>query len=95
MYAKLILYEDIYMAKLAFYADDSDCCNRFIDWLIECWLKSNGHYFMHIQNEGMLMNDDDESCAVLDRHIKSDFNMLAQKINGPHENQPLYLNVLF
>ena len=44
-----------------------------IELLIECCLTSSGKYFMHIQDESILMNDDDEPCFVLDRHAEPDF----------------------
>ena len=35
-------------------------------------LMSSGKYFMHIQDESILMNAD-EPCFVLDRHAEPDF----------------------
>ena len=66
---------------------------RLIDWMVLYiqWQL----YFMYIQDESILMNDDVEPCFVLDRHAEPDFNVLAHKINSPQEDMPLYPYTLF
>ena len=69
--------------------------NLLIDWLTEWCLTSNGKYFMHIQDESMLMMSDDEWTLLCTRLTCWIFNMLANENNSLHEDMPLYPDTLF
>ena len=60
------------------------------EWLIECCLMcshASGKYFIHIQDESILRNDDDEWTLLCTRLI---FNVLANESNNMQEDMPLY-----